>query len=149
MARGRKPKLVDSTVSAIPLHDEPRAVHFARSAELKPDWLTENQSVMWDKLGPHLCMLDRLKPIYVSAFTEFCITTCKLKEARQKLDDEEWVYVTETRNGTQYKSRPEVAQLNDDWRKWRSLVGEFGLAPQSDKGLINKDIVINDNFDDF
>jgi phage terminase small subunit len=149
MARGRKPKLVDNTVHSLPLHDEPRAVHYARAKELKPDWLKPDQAELWDLYGPHLAMLDRLKPHFVPAFTEFCIVSAKLRAARQKLDDEEWTYVTETRNGTQHKSRPEVSQLNDDWRKWRSLVGEFGLAPQSEKGLINKDPVFNDGFDDF
>lgn len=144
MAKGRKAGL--ENVAAMPLHDEPQAVHFARADELRPDdLLTEKELKVWDRVAPQLAMLNRLKPHFVDAFCEYCRVVIRLADARKLLDDEDWVYVTEGRNGAQYKSRPEVAQLNDDWRKWRSLVGEFGLAPAAEKGMLSGQ---GDLFDD-
>jgi len=102
---------------------------------LRPDWLSEDELKVWDRLAPDLAMLGRLKPHFVDALAEYCIVVRKLADARKYLNDADWTYITTGRNGQQYKSRPEVAQLNDDWRKWRSLVGEFGLAPVADRGV--------------
>lgn len=147
MARGRKPELVTaSNVQAIPLHDEPQAVHYARAADLRPDWLTDEELKIWDRYAPQLAMLGRLKPHFVDALAELCIVRRRLYDARKYLDEQDWSFVTSGRNGTQYKSRPEVAQLNDDWRKWRSLVGEFGLAPAAERGMQSGQ---SDLFDDF
>ena len=144
MSRGRKPDL--SNVVALPLHDEPQAVHHARAEALKPDWLTEGEIAVWDRIAPELAMIGRLKPHFVDALAEYCIVRRRLSDARKYLDEKDWHYITGGRNGTQYKARPEVAQLNDDWRKWRSLVGEFGLAPAAERGMQSGQ---SDLFDDF
>jgi len=134
--KGRKAQLVSGgNFAALPLHDEPAAVHRARADALRPDWLSEDELKVWDRLAPDLAMLGRLKPHFVDALAEYCIVVRKLADARKYLNDADWTYITTGRNGQQYKSRPEVAQLNDDWRKWRSLVGEFGLAPVADRGV--------------
>lgn len=144
MARGRKKDL--DKVTPLPLHEEPQAVHIAKSKDLRPDeLLSEDELKVWDRNGPYLAMLNRLKPHFVDAFCEYCRVVVRIAEARKTLDEYEWIYATSGRNGTQYKSRPEVAQLNDDWRKWRSLVGEFGLAPAAEKGM---DSSQGDLFDD-
>lgn len=148
MARGPKPNL--DNVSQIPMHDEPQAVHQAKADDLRPDdLLSEAELKVWDRTAPHLAMLGRLKPHFLDALCEYCRVVAKLAEARKHLDEKDWVYATTGRNGTQYKSRPEVAQLNDDWRKWRSLVGEFGLAPAAERGMQSGQGDLFDDFDQF
>lgn len=145
MARGAKPDL--NNVIGLPLHKEPESAHKAISESLRPARLDDDERGVWDRLGPYLALLGRLKPHYADAFAEYCVITVRIRKARKYLDDEDWTYITTSRNGTQHKSRPEVAQLNDDWRKWRTLVGEFGLAPCAERGV--KGDVQADLFDDF
>lgn len=147
MSRGRKPDL--SNVVALPLHDDPQAIHIARAADLKPDWLNDDESKVWDRIAPELAMLGRLKPHFADALGEYCVVRVRLIHARKELDEKDWHYVTGGRNGTQYKARPAVAQLNDDWRKWRSLVGEFGLAPAAERGMQAGQSDLFDDFDNF
>jgi P27 family predicted phage terminase small subunit len=151
MAKGRKPELaVPGKFSALPLHDEPQSVHFARANALRPDDdLTEQELRVWDRIAPYLAMLGRLKPHFTDALAEYCRIVRRLADARSYLDAEEWTYVITGRNGQQHKSRPEVAQLNDDWRKWRSLVGEFGLAPAAERGMQSGQGDLFDAFDNF
>jgi len=151
MAKGRKLGLVTGAekFAPLPLHDEPQSVHFARANALRPDDLSESELKVWDRMAPNLAMLGRLKPHFVDALAEYCRVVRRLADARSYLDDSEWTYVTSGRNGQQFKSRPEVAQLNDDWRKWRSLVGEFGLAPAAERGMQSGQGDLFDSFDDF
>jgi len=148
MARGRKISL--SNVVGMPQHDEPQAVHVARADSLRPDdLLTDAELKVWDRIAPELAMLGRLKAHFVDALCEYCRVVRRLSDARRYLDKVDWTYVVTGRNGEQYKSRPEVAQLNDDWRKWRSLVGEFGLAPAAERGMQSGQGDLFDDFDSF
>ncbi len=151
MAKGRKPELVTGNkFAALPLHDDPQSIHFARANALRPvDDLSESELRVWDRIAPTLAMLGRLKPHFVDALAEYCRIVRRLADARKYLDDSEWTYVVTGRNGNQHKSRPEVAQLNDDWRKWRSLVGEFGLAPAAERGMQSGQGDLFDDFDNF
>ena len=151
MAKGRKPQLVEAgKFAALPLHDDPQSIHFARATALRPvDDLTEAELRVWDRIAPHLAMLGRLKPHFVDALAEYCRIVRRLADARNYLDESDWTYKIIGRNGEQQKSRPEVAQLNDDWRKWRSLVGEFGLAPAAERGMQSGQGDLFDSFDDF
>lgn len=151
MAKGRKPDWNKSggNVVPLPLHDEPQSIHFARSESLRPDNLTDAEKIIWDEVGPYLAMVGRLKPLYKHALAEYCRVTRRLADARKILDESDWTYVVEGRNGRQEKSKPEVAQLNDDWRKWRSLVGEFGLAPAAERGMMSGQGDLFDDFDKF
>ena len=151
MAKGRKPELVTgSKFAALPLHDEPQSIHMARANSLRPsDDLSENELKVWDRIAPTLAMLGRLKPHFVDALAEYCRVVRRLSDARSYLDESDWTYVVSGRNGLQHKSRPEVAQLNDDWRKWRSLVGEFGLAPAAERGMQSGQGDLFDDFDSF
>lgn len=148
MARGRKLDL--NNVVGLPQYDEPQAAHIARADSLRPaDLLTDSELKVWDRIAPHLAMLGRLKPHFVDALCEYCRVVRRLADARKLLDDTDWTYGTSGRNGTQFKSKPEVAQLNDDWRKWRSLVGEFGLAPAAERGMQTGQGDLFDDFDNF
>jgi Phage terminase, small subunit. len=151
MSKGRKPQLVtDGKFAALPLYDDPQSIHFARANALRPgDDLSADELKVWDRVAPHLAMLGRLKPHFVDALAEYCRVVRRLADARKYLDESEWTYITSGRNGQQFKSRPEVAQLNDDWRKWRSLVGEFGLAPAAERGMQSGQGDLFDDFDAF
>ena len=138
--KGRKPKL--DNVAKHPaaagnerIDERLRRDAEQQAAELRPWGLGEKAIKIWDRLAPELVLLGRLKPHFVDALAEYCRISVRLADWRQRLDQEEWTYVTTGRNGTQYKSRPEVAQLNDDWRKWRQLTAAFGLTPTDERGL--------------
>ena len=111
--------------------DEPETAHIEKAERLMPPGLLDSEVAIWEHTGPILCMLGRLEAHFVDALYEYCIVRARLDSARIFLDENGWTY--ETDNG-QRKSRPEVGQLNDDFRKWRTLLGEFGLAPTSDRG---------------
>lgn len=145
MAKGPKGNL--DNVSALPLHDEPQAVHYAKSDELRPADLTDAEAEIWNRIGPYLALLGRLKPHYVDFLAEYCRVIVRMAETRRHLDKYGWSYTSEGRNGSQEKMRPEVGQLNDDWRKLRSMVGEFGLAPAAERAL--KGLAQGDMFDGF
>jgi phage terminase small subunit len=154
MARGKKPNL-DTNVVGFPGEsridkDDPRPQDYDKAVKLRPDdLLTEQELKIYDRIAPQLAMLGRLKAHFIDALCEYCRVVRRLADARKLLDEQDWIYVTSGRNGEQYKSRPEVAQLNDDWRKWRSLVGEFGLAPAAERGMMSGQGDLFDDFDSF
>lgn len=105
--------------------------------------------------------LDRLKPHFVDVILEYCRATIRLRAFRTyfatnavKLDETEGVkdnqvdrvtgeggldaemYVTTGRHGVQLKSHPFVAQMNEAWRQWRSLMAECGLSISSERNMI-------------
>lgn len=137
--RGRKPKLdqADNLARLPSAASSERAAEIAAQTarELRPHGLGREAMRVWDRLAPELVALGRLKAHYVDAFAEYCRVSVRLAQARASLDENEWTYVTTGRHGQQWKSRPEVAQLNDDWRKWRSLTASFGLTPADERGL--------------
>jgi len=148
MARGPKGNL--DNVEALPLVQEPQAAHYAIADELRPGSLATDEAAVWDRIAPHLAMLGRLKPIYVDYLAEYCVVLARLAATRKMLNEDGWTYSSQTRNGYQLKSRPEVAQLNDDWRKMRSMVGSFGLAPAEERALKNiQGELFDDEFDSF
>ncbi len=147
---GAKPKLAAKNATALPLHAEPQSVHFARAKNLRPTWLSDDELAIWDHIAPQLCMLDRLKPHFVDALAEYCIVRVRLSNARKYLDEKDWEYVTFGRNGAQHKSRPQVAQLNDDFRKWTMLAARFGMTPTDERSLQRgQGDLFNDDFDNF
>ena len=148
MARGRKPAL--DNVSVLPLHDEPQAVHIEKAKQLRPDdLLLAAELKVYDRIAPQLAMLGRLKPHFIDALCEFCRVTVSLADNRKYFRKSGETYKSETRNGVQIKSRPEVAQFNVNRSMWRSLVGEFGLAPAAEKGMQSGQGDLFDDFDKF
>lgn len=106
--------------------------HVERAVDLKPGDLTESELRVWDRLAPELSRLGRLKPHFVDFLYEYCVVKARLDLLRSELDEEEWVYVTTGRHGKQIKSRPQVAQYNDDWRKFNSMVAQLGISPATE-----------------
>lgn len=138
--KGRKP----SSDNVVPLTEnegrgganfEARALQRAR--ELKPHDLPMLVSAIWDRLAPPLCdpRKDRLNPSNVYMFEQLCWTVERHERLRVDVCDNGETYESETRNGTQLKSRPEVGQLNETWRQIRALASDFGMTPSADRGL--------------
>nr|WP_321982492.1 P27 family phage terminase small subunit [uncultured Cohaesibacter sp.] len=135
MARGIKPDLEnvvqfksDDGVSA-----EVRNAQLA--ADLKPFDLTEYEAQIWDRIAPQLAKQNRLKAHFVDTVAEYCRALIRMRALRSTLQEEGETYSVSGRNGTQYKSRPEVAQLNETWRQWRNLTAALGLSPTDERGL--------------
>lgn len=151
MGRGRKPDLnAASNVAAFPgnyqgNNEEPLQQHIDRAAELRPKGMNTAERAVWNDLAPQLVMLGRLKRHHVYALRDYCEIEARLRHWRKLLDDEDWTYVVRGRNGAQQKARPQVAQLNDDWRKRHSLRAEFGLTPSAERTFNNTQ---GDLFDD-
>lgn len=124
-------------VHYLPGADGVSSEHRARAAELKPSGLLPGAGDIWDRLAPEMMLLGRLKNHFVDAFAEYCYLLNRLAETRRLLSDIGETYEVFGRNGNQRKSRPEIAQLNDDWRKLQRLSGCFGLTPADEKTLIN------------
>lgn len=149
MSRGRKPdNLAVLPGAAGEDQNEPTQAHKKISQKLRPSGMASDEKKVWDQLGPRLVMLGRLKPHFVNAFSDYCYLQAKLRQLRKELDEEEWFYVIEGRNGAQQKAKPAVAQANEIWRQIRTYIGEFGLAPASNKGLSsNQGELFADEFD--
>lgn len=115
--------------------DEPNAAHIAIAKKLRPTGLSVAERKFWDATAPQMAMLGRLKPHYAHTYADYCCVVARMAATKKFLDKEGWTYESQTRNGFQIKARPEVGQLNDDWRKWRTFVGMFGLAPSEERNL--------------
>jgi phage terminase small subunit len=131
---GRKPEL--SNVHYLPGIGQVTSEQKAIAASYKP-LMSDSAGVVWDRLAPELMALNRLKPHFVDAFAEYCYLLTRIAETRKYLIENDETYIIFGRNGEQHKSRPQVAQLNDDWRKLQRLTACFGLTPSDEKSLIN------------
>ncbi|MGI2036398.1 P27 family phage terminase small subunit [Rhizobium panacihumi] len=108
-----------------------------RAKELKPEGLPLTVSMIWDRIAPPLCdpRVNRLKESNLYMFEQLCFTIDRHEKLRVDVSDNGETYESETRNGTQLKSRPEVGQLNETWRQIRSLASDFGMTPSAERGL--------------
>ncbi|GLQ26124.1 hypothetical protein GCM10007927_09270 [Sulfitobacter pacificus] len=141
MARGRKPQ-VDVVV---PMAEEGFAGHNheerakERLAELRPEGMPDQLRWTFDRLALPLChpTVNRLSATNVFMFVQLCKAVMRHERIELELEELSETYVSETRSGTQIKSRPEVAQLNETFRQIRGLAGEFGMTPSTERGLSN------------
>lgn len=129
----------ESAIARHPKFEEAQAasaendqLHKDRAKQMKPRGLTRDEKKVWDRIAPELSRLGRLRPHYVDFIEQYCVVKVRMDDLRSFLDDEDWSYATSGRHGIQHKSRPQVAQLNDDWRKWNSLVAQLGLSPATE-----------------
>lgn len=103
---------------------------------LRPsDRLESNELAVWDRIAPLLAAHEYLNDMFVDSLVEYCRVICDIDETVKFLRDKGKTYSSETRNGMQIKSRPEVGQLNELRRMLRSYVSDFGLTPQARKQL--------------
>lgn len=140
--RGAKPKLRN----VIPMRqDAVDAAKLKRRAQLKlirklepkglaPDLQTEYRRVAEILSEPSV---DRLKPRFIDSVMEYCRCTMRMRLMRDAMPTlAHEIYRVKTRNGDQVKSHPYVAQLNEEFRKWRSLVAMLGLSPTDERNLL-------------
>lgn len=157
--RGAKPK----QSNVVPLTGSKRIAPKVMARQLRPRGLTKEEQKEWDRVATLLAdpTVDRLKPHFVDSILEYCRATIRLRAFRTyfatnavKLTEEEGVtenqvervtgepgldaemYVVHGRNGTQLKSHPFVAQMNEAWRQWRSLMMECGLSIASERNMV-------------
>lgn len=115
----------------------------------------------WNRVARILAdpTVDRLKARYVDVILEYCRATVRLRNLRAAFDElagaaaarfaldhpggsvapdplSAEIHITAGRNGEQLKSHPHVAQMNETWRQWRSLVAMLGLSPTDERNLI-------------
>lgn len=156
--QGRKPK----QSNVVPLKgNAPRLAPAQLASKLCPRGITKEERKEWMRVATMLAepALDRLKPHFVDSVLEYCRATIRLRAFRNyfaanKIDLEQDVgenaiervtgepgldaemYVVHGRNGSQLKSHPFVAQMNEAWRQWRSLMMECGLSIASERNMI-------------
>lgn len=136
--KGRKPK----SDNVVPLTEEGQGANFeqralARARELKPEGLPFTVSAIWDRLAPPLCdpRKNRINEISAYMFEQLCYAVDAHELHRVDLRDNGWTYKSLTRNGEQWKSRPEVAQYHATWEEVRKLASDFGMTPAAERGL--------------
>jgi len=138
--KGRKP----DNDAVVPLTDGVRyedheAAALAKAGALKPAGLDEDVSRVWDRIAPKVChpTVDRLKPHMLETFVLMCKVLARYERLASYLAEFNVgeTYVTETRNGVQWKSRPEVGQMNEAFRQFLTLARDFGLTPAAERGL--------------
>ena len=121
--------------------------NITESLRLRPvDRLEKNELAVWDRLAPLLAAHDYLNDLFVDTLVEYCRVVCEINDIVVYLREHGKTYSTETRNGLQLKSRPEVGQLNELRRMLRSYVSDFGLSPAARKQLesVQMDMFEND-----
>jgi P27 family predicted phage terminase small subunit len=103
---------------------------------LRPESRLEPEELaIWDRIAPLLAAHDYLNDLFVDTLVEYCRVVNSIDETVRFLREHGETYSTQTRNGLQHKSRPQVGQLNELRRMLRSYVSDFGLSPQARKAL--------------
>lgn len=101
---------------------------------------------VWRRIGPLLVASGLLDDSYTDNFTEYCRVVAWINRLVIDIRDNGEIYKSQTRNGYQEKSRPQVAQLNELRRQLRGYVSDFGLSPSARKAL---EVVQRDLLDEF
>lgn len=136
--RGRKPQ----NSNVVPLTEDVRRLDFEASAKakaksLKPRALDRDVARVWDRLAPCVChpTVNRLAPHMVESFILLCRAIARHERLRAAIEELGETYETQTRNGAQVKSRPEVGQMNESFRQALTLLRDFGLTPAAERGI--------------
>jgi phage terminase small subunit len=139
MARGRTPQ----NEAVVPMREEGQPSHNmearaqAQAEALRPEGLEGPLLWTYRRLAPALChpSVARLNASNIFMFVQLCRAITRHERLATELDELKETYKVVTRNGTQFKTRPEVAQLNETFRQIRGLAGEFGMTPATARGL--------------
>lgn len=107
------------------------------AAELRPRKMDPETRKVWDRLAPQFMhpTVDRVKPHMVEAFALMCQVRARYERLRAEVAEVGETYESETRNGFQIKSRPEVGQMNEAFRQFLTLLRDFGGTAASDRGV--------------
>ncbi len=108
-----------------------------RCDELQPEDLTLEEREAWKRLALPLChpTVDRLNPTNTFMFLQLVRCVMRHERLRVELEELDETYSTSTRDGEQWKTRPQVAQLNETFRQIRALGNEFGMTPASARAV--------------
>ena len=140
--RGAKPKLRNvvpmrpDDVDAAKLR---RQAQQLRSRKLMPKALAPDLKAEFKRVAEILSepSVDRRKPRFLDTIVEYCRCTVRLQSLRSSMPTlAHEIYRVKSRNGDQVKSHPYVGQVNEEWRKWRSLVAMLGLSPTDERNLL-------------
>ncbi len=107
-----------------------------RMRELEPEGLNAAHREIYRRLALPLChpTRDRLNEGNIFMFHQLVRVVARHERLLIAIEDGE-TYTTETRDGIQQKSKPEVAQVNETFRQIRALAGEFGMTPATERSL--------------
>ena len=141
--RGRKPKLDEKVVQFPGAAGD--SWHAEQALRFRPRGLSRPERAEWARVAEELSRVGRLHARFQDVIREYVQLVVRIRETRSWLASNGETYESEGRQGIQFKSRPEVAQLNDDWRKWRSLMAELGLSPAAERGLQSGQMDLFDN----
>lgn len=140
--RGAKPKLKnvipmrpdDEDAAKLRAYATRRLIRALIPPDLTPELQKEFKRVAKILADP---AVDRLKVRYLDTIVEYCRSTIRLRSLRAAMPTLNMeVYRVNTRNGDQVKTHPYVAQVNETWRQWRSLVAMLGLSPTDERNLL-------------
>lgn len=140
--RGAKPKLRNvvpmrpDDVDAENLRKKmtQRTIRRLMPRDLPPEVVNEYKRVAAILADPSV---DRLKARYIDTIIEYCRCTVRMRGLRASMPTlAHEIYRVKTRNGDQVKSHPHVAQVNESWRQWRSLIAMLGLSPTDERNLL-------------
>lgn len=137
--RGRKP---NGDGAVVPMRDDGDLGHNlddraqARMIELEPDDLNPDHREIYRRLALPLChpTRDRLNEGNIFMFHQLVRVVARHERLLIAIEDGE-TYESETRDGVQYKTKPEVGQVNETFRQVRALAGEFGMTPATERSL--------------
>ncbi|MEL7513661.1 MAG: P27 family phage terminase small subunit [Pseudomonadota bacterium] len=137
--RGRKP---NGDAAVVPMRDDGDLGHNlddraqARMQELEPGDLNPDHREIYRRLALPLChpTRDRLNEGNIFMFHQLVRVVARHERLLIAIEDGE-TYESETRDGVQYKTKPEVGQVNETFRQIRALAGEFGMTPSTERSL--------------
>jgi phage terminase small subunit len=162
--QGRKPR--QNNVIPLTGAQAPRVPAHVLARQLCPRGISKIERKEWLRVATILAQpnIDRLKPHFTDAILEYCRACIRLRTIRlffinlqesRSLAEQDAapkhvllgeikcehpiaaeVYEVEGRNGLQLKAHPQIGQLNETWRQWRSLMMELGLSPASERNMM-------------
>lgn len=92
----------------------------------KPDWLGEVASKEWDRITYELAALGLVTRLDRAALVSYCRAWAAVVKLEKCIDVDGWRVATG--NGG-WKRNPDVASLNEAWRRIYAMAAEFGMTP--------------------
>ena len=143
---GRYPQLAETTTNTVvqfPSADQNKEISDKEAKNIaiqsRPRGMSKPEQKVWETDIPEYVKINRFKNHFIRFFKEYCVVIARMEATLSYLNSKDvgWKYTTVGRNGAQHKSRPEVAQYNDDWRKLNSLINQIGGSPATDQRFNN------------
>lgn len=94
-----------------------------------PEWLPESGRRFWHELEPMLLSMRVLTEADRPALVALAAVYAIWRRAFDVIWEEGTSYEAVTEHGTMMRRRPEATDEADAWRRFRSMLIEFGLTP--------------------